>query len=618
MRQKTLRSSRQRNNAIIPLVMITFFSLLGFSIAEAANISRFIMPGPLSAPHAKYENECNRCHNPMDQKVQRPLCLECHKKVAEDITSNTGFHGKERTVSGVECHNCHTEHVGRDVEIILFDMDVFDHMTTDFPLKSSHAQIKCTKCHLQGKKFRDAHSQCVSCHKEQEPHAGQLGTDCTVCHQEDAWKNFRFVHDKTKFPLHGSHEKLACTACHPNQQWKGLSLECSACHLINDIHNGRFGNKCDKCHSLTQATEKPETAKVPTSGWRFTSFDHATTRYPLIEKHSDVSCMQCHSRELSPSKDEDGKPVTTPCISCHQKSDEHKSAFGQHCENCHSPAGWRKTVFDHSKTRFPLKERHLQVPCAKCHTGLLVSTRVAESDCEVCHRLDDKHKGSLGNKCALCHTPLQWNKANFDHNKTAFVLQGKHSSVQCASCHERPLAEGKPGLSCDTCHLKRDVHQGQEGKQCEKCHVPQGWRENLFFDHDLTEFPLLGLHAAVTCESCHLSTTFKDASIDCKECHTQKDPHQNRLGSSCGTCHNPNGWKIWRFNHDTQSKFPLEGAHLGLDCLVCHQEALTKTSRPSMICSQCHASNDKHRGKFGQSCQRCHSPDSFKTIKLGK
>lgn len=621
MQKKTFWPGQFRVTAAYCLVIIIFSISGSGNIAAAANLNQFIMPGPLSAAHAKYENECSKCHDPLDQKTQRPLCLECHKEVAKDIREKSGFHGREGTVAGVECHNCHTEHAGRDGAIVLIDMDLFNHTKTDFQLKSSHQQVKCGRCHHQGKKFREATPQCSSCHEKQEPHAGKLGKDCQACHQEDSWKNFHFKHDTTKFPLQGSHEKLACGSCHPNQQWKNLSVECRACHLINDIHNGRFGTKCDKCHNAslppTSAQSTASTQKSG-SGWRPTNFDHATTRYPLTDKHRSVSCLACHDKSLPATNDpKETKTIAIPCSTCHQKNDEHRGTFGQKCENCHSPAGWKQATFDHNKTKFQLQGNHQQVACIKCHTGSSPNSKIADSSCEACHRLDDRHKGSFGNKCETCHTPLQWKKTEFDHNKTKFVLQGKHITTPCASCHNRPLSFGKPGHSCENCHLQKDVHQGQQGKQCEKCHNSQGWRENIFFDHDLTAFPLLGMHTAAPCESCHLTTAFGDAPTACKECHAAKDRHQNKLGPSCDTCHNPNGWKIWRFDHDTQTKFRLDGAHAGLDCLACHQDELATTTRRSLTCYDCHLTNDRHRGKFGRSCQRCHKTDTFTNIQMG-
>ena len=53
--------------------------------------------------------------------------------------------------------------------------------------------------------------------------------------------------------------------------------------------------------------------------------------------------------------------------------------------------------------------------------------------------------------------------------------------------------------------LGDDVHKGQVGKKCERCHNQSGWTKEVFFDHDLARFPLIGIHAITPCEECHLS-----------------------------------------------------------------------------------------------------------------
>ena len=50
---------------------------------------------------------------------------------------------------------------------------------------------------------------------------------------------------------------------------------------------------------------------------------------------------------------------------------------------------------------------------------------------------------------------------------------------------------------------------------CGDCHGELGWGRDVFFEHDLTRFPLLGLHAVIACEQCHANPRFKDAEIVC-------------------------------------------------------------------------------------------------------
>ncbi|MFQ5559536.1 MAG: cytochrome c3 family protein, partial [Nitrospinota bacterium] len=98
------------------------------------------MPGKLNSGHARYEEDCRKCHSSFKKNApQRLLCLDCHKKVAKDIDEKTGFHGRNSKIEQNECNHCHTEHKGRSFDIMVFDRDLFNHEITDFLLKGRHA-----------------------------------------------------------------------------------------------------------------------------------------------------------------------------------------------------------------------------------------------------------------------------------------------------------------------------------------------------------------------------------------------------------------------------------------------------------------------------------------------
>jgi hypothetical protein len=173
------------------------------------------------------------------------------------------------------------------------------------------------------------------------------------------------------------------------------------------------------------------------------------------------------------------------------------------------------------------------------------------------------------------------------------------------------LYKDKLATTCVTCHKSNDPHKGQLGTRCETCHNESSWRKKVAFDHDVTRFPLIGLHAAVPCEECHRTTAYRDTPKVCSECH--KDTfHEGRVGGACQRCHNPNGWKLWRFNHDRETKFPLTGKHAGLQCHACHTvKNAVKVTAPT-TCYGCHSADDAHLGAFGQSCEKCHVTTSFR------
>lgn len=527
---------------LVTLAALSFTLIFFASLATAGTFERIVMPGPVIEGHAKYENECSRCHRLFSKAAQKGLCLECHKKVSADVKEKKGFHGLRPEVKGVKCRHCHTDHKGRGADVVGIDTELFDHSKTDFVLKGAHARTKCTECHKPKKKYRAAESKCVKCHKEDDVHKERLGAKCADCHSEKTWKKPRFEHDKTKFKLKGEHKKTACNRCHPNNRYKKTPKVCASCHLISDVHRGSYGKKCAECHT---------------------------------------------------------------------------------------PKEWKRTSFDHDKTKFKLKGAHAKVECAKCHEGRLYTKetprpkdKALPKSCIGCHKSDDEHRGRYGKKCAECHNPKEWKRTKFDHAKTEFKLKGAHTKVDCIRCHKGAIEEKKKSKknllpkTCIGCHRNDDVHNDQDDKRCEKCHNNKSWTKNVSFEHDITRFPLIGLHAVAPCEACHTSVSFRETKRECESCHKEEDVHKRGLGPECGACHNPNGWRLWNFDHDTRTDFELDGAHLGLNCRACHWRKARHKVRASGSCISCHREDDIHRGGFGFQCQRCHTNETFDEIKM--
>jgi hypothetical protein len=518
------------------LWLMAIFGALAMPCAHADTIETAIMPGQVIQGHADLETDCKKCHVRFDKKAQTGLCLDCHKDVAHDTRQKQGYHGR---IPEQECRACHTEHKGRAMKIAAFDPKTFDHRLTDFPLKGGHLgpKAECRNCHASGKKFRAAPSECVACHLKDDKHKGSLGKDCADCHSEKNWKDTRFDHAKTRFPLTGKHRDVLCKACHADPKFKGAPTQCVACHRKDDQRKG------------------------------------------------------------------------------------HQGKFGDKCETCHTDRDWKAIRFDHNRdTKYSLKGKHATAKCTACHTGILYKDKIASTRCVACHRKDDDrkgHQGKFGDKCESCHIEKSWTETSFDHDRqTKYPLRGKHRLAKCEGCHTAPLQSQKLATTCIACHLKDDKHRGQEGRDCERCHNEQKWKDAVF-DHGLARFPLLGKHAKVECKKCHLSAAFKDARSECIACHRKDDKHKAKLGSECGLCHNARDWKAWRFDHNRQTGFTLDGGHKGIDCLACHTRPLAGKVSLSRSCSNCHEDDDVHNGGFGRQCERCHTTDSFKKLRPG-
>ncbi len=193
---------------------------------------------------------------------------------------------------------------------------------------------------------------------------------------------------------------------------------------------------------------------------------------------------------------------------------------------------------------------------------------------------------------------------------------------------------------CNECHT--NVHKNQFStrfaeQSCKTCHTVDNFTKRLPFNHNLTRFQLNGAHKNRKCEACHLPTEKlfeikekrfmsqfvfpKLATEKCLSCH--QDVHAGQLGNQCLKCHTESKWVPAKFNHQTMSKYPLNGKHFKLDCKECHkptgklvQEYQKKISvvhhKPiGMQCISCH--QDPHKGHFGKSCVSCHNETDWKT-----
>ncbi len=598
---------------------------------------------------------CKDCHvNGYAAPFDQNSCGNCHLQI------NQTFATDHFLTFGTGCIDCHdgVEALG----------SAFNHDLVQFNLAGKHEQVSCSKCHINARKLADlkaAPQNCFACHAKDDKHNGGLGTNCVSCHVANGWNLAKVDHSQFAFPLQGKHTTTACNSCHINGIFKGTPKDCASCHTKNDVHAGRFGTQCGTCHTPTgwsPASFDHSTVpfvlsahKTKTDGTPFackdchvngyaapfnqltcanchlqvnysfaqehiltfwtdctachdgveshgSSFDHNLVPFHLAAKHGQVRCAQCHvnARNLN-----DLKAAPQDCFACHAKNDWHNGQFGTNCATCHNPEGWEQARVDHSTFAFHLDGKHVAVTCENCHqNGVFKGTPM---DCASCHLKNDPHAGVLGTQCDSCHTANGWAPSIFDHNRSAFLLTGKHSSVSCSQCHTNKLFKGTPS-DCASCHAKSEPHAGKLGTDCASCHTTNGWVPSTF-DHNRSNFLLTGKHSTVACGQCHTDKTFKGTPSDCASCHTKNDPHSGALGNQCAACHNTSVWKPSTFNH-VNSIFPLTGKHINATCSKCHTDLKFKGT--PTLCYSCHAQNDRHGGKYGTNCSACHSTTAWK------
>lgn len=565
-----------------------------------------ISPGDLTNAHSHLEgiSNCTQCHT-LGDKVSNSKCLDCHKFLKRRMDAELGYHSSPQ-IKGQDCFKCHSEHHGRTFEMIRFDQDNFNHALTGYKLEGAHVKVDCRSCHQPdniidyeireiANTYLGLTSECLLCHDDY--HQNTLSAKCTNCHTYDAFSPAsKFDHDTdTRFKIVGKHINLECAQCHHQNDgmdttsgiFEGVAFEdCNSCH--EDVHQSRFGNKCKVCHNEFGF-------EVFTGG---DGFNHGITDFPLLGAHARVDCRSCHEIEgdfQSVFRDYKLQNVSD-CKTCH--TDVHEGKFGATCVDCHNLNSWKigESVegFNHDMTDFHLKGQHQFVDCRACHIEDLTSPLEFER-CMDCHA--DYHDGRLVSNvevvdCKKCHSVEGFEKHTYtieDHATSSFPLTGAHLATPCFACHQ---SDGlfwefdALGQDCIDCH--DNIHLGflKEpyliGDQCTSCHTTESWKE-IDFDHSTTDFALEGRHLQVQCSECHMvegdvnNQLFEGLAKECYLCH--QDVHQGQFQvegvTQCFRCHSLEQWRPSIFNHDS-TRFPLQGAHLKVNCQECHQPQVVK------------------------------------------
>jgi hypothetical protein len=386
----------------------------------------------------------------------------------------------------------------------------------------------------------------------------------------------------------------------------------------------------------------------------------------LSKAHHDLEgtfqCAKCHMFGSSSPE--------LKCLDCHQEiarrltekrgyhAAQAKPGLGSNdCGRCHSEHNgldyrivrWpgSKEKFDHAQAGWKLQGKHAELKCAECHTQKYIDAQDLgvlkrhdlnstftglETACIGCHR--DVHAGQLSQQCSDCHSQSAWkNPPGFSHERTRYQLTGLHAKLDCGKCHLPAAAvAGSPirykiamAEQCVTCHA--DPHGNAFGWECARCHTTGGWKQvrpGNDFDHNRTEYPLVGKHAAAACRDCHRTENFKApvAFARCLDCHKAEHGEQfahREDGGDCKACHTETGWKPAHFDVSDHGKtgYPLAGKHVEVACAKCHEPKGKETEYRVAFaaCTNCH--KDEHEGQFAAKphenrCDDCHGTAGWK------
>ena len=381
------------------------------------------------------DQACLSCHDDFHQNTMSKDCLQCHgmdafKPAGKFDHERTDFklHGGHVQVDCKECHKiterngkafqefadvphadckaCHQDphaahftsacsqcHVDDSFQTFA-GMGRFDHNATKFRLNGKHKTTDCFACHKSAGDpltvFQDragvAVNQCATCHED--VHEGKFGTDCAKCHQEKGFAALRsmdlFDHKLTGYPLQGKHVGVDCKKCHTEHFTDPIAFDaCNKCH--EDYHKGEFAENgvspdCVECHFLTDGFDVP----------MFSMEQHARTAFPLDGAHVATPCVACHMKEDKWTF----RKIGSTCNDCHENvhGDEFAEAGVTDCVRCHITENWFPSLFDHSKTAFPLDGKHAVVECQECHKSgtengsTVIAFKIEKFECIDCHK----------------------------------------------------------------------------------------------------------------------------------------------------------------------------------------------------------------------------------------
>jgi len=328
--------------------------------------------------------ECNKCHK-TDTKNGKKFQEFTGLKFANCTNCHADVHNNK---FGQNCLQCHT----KESFVISEGIKNFDHAKTDYTLEQKHLGVNCKSCHKINFTTPLKHEKCADCHKDY--HDNQFAKegikpDCSGCHNLSGFVNFSYSieqHNKSVFPIQGSHTATPCFSCHKKtEKWafREIGKRCADCH--SNIHKDFISDKyypeqsCQSCHSESQ--------------WSEVRFDHSKTNFKLTGAHEAQGCRKCHFTEKPDGTfQQQFAGLSVNCSTCH--TDNHFRQFEKEgvtdCLSCHETVNWKAVKFNHNNTTFKLEGSHANVLCARCHKPADVNQNKniqykISAKCESCH-----------------------------------------------------------------------------------------------------------------------------------------------------------------------------------------------------------------------------------------
>ena len=241
--------------------------------------------------------------------------MDCHKEIRADVTSLTGFHGRiAKDQPQLLCKNCHTEHKGRDADIVGLDRIDVRSRSHGFPAarRSRGSRLRCVPRARQAVPRSAGRMRRVSWRRAAAHEAPRRKVRRLPQRRPRmAGRSLRSFEDGVRSARRAHRRRLQDVATSTKC---GKVCRRPACRAIarDDVHRGSRGTNCAACHNTTK--------------WTGAAFDHLKqTGFALVGRHKELVCGACHLDNMAikkPPKD---------CNGCHSADDHHRGRFGTDC-----------------------------------------------------------------------------------------------------------------------------------------------------------------------------------------------------------------------------------------------------------------------------------------------
>ena len=172
-------------------------------------------------------------------------------------------------------------------------------------------------------------------------------------------------------------------------------------------------------------------------------------------------CFRCHDGRHATK---DGKILTRECTTCHTMPQRGPL----------ETLGALPPVTDETWHPFPLKGRHADILCNRCHSPGIRP----KLDCAGCHKLDAK--APMMGDCSTCHSApgvkLPVSDCKTCHDTLGGLhAKGGHPDASCTDCHAKHVWKVSARDACLACHEDKKAHNAPNF--CGDCHEFTGTKK---------------------------------------------------------------------------------------------------------------------------------------------